>query len=53
MKTLHEKILVKIGSECDKCVKPSLYTDSVSITEARIAVNHLKNYKYNIDGTCI
>ena len=46
MKALHERIRVKITSQCDTCVNPSLHTHSVSIK----AVNHLKNDKYNDDS---
>ena len=42
MKALHEGIRVKITSQCDTCVNPSLHTHSVSITDVLKAVNHLK-----------
>ena len=50
MKALHERIRVKITSQCDTCVNPSLHTHSVSITDVIKAVNHLKSDKYNDDG---
>ena len=50
MKALHERIQVKITSQCDTCVKPSLHTHSVSITDVIKPVNHLKNDKYNDGG---
>ena len=50
MKALHERIRVKITSQCNTCVNPSLHTHSVSITDVIKAVNHLKSDKYNDDG---
>ena len=50
MKALHERIRVKITSQCDTCVNPSLHTHSVSITDVIKAVNHLKSDKFNDDG---
>ena len=50
MKALHERMRVKITSQCDSCVNPSLHTHSVSITDVIKAVNHLKSDKYNDDG---
>ena len=49
MKALHERIRVKITSQCDTCVNPSLHTHCVSITDVIKAVNHLKSDKYNDD----
>ena len=41
MKALHERIRVKITSQCDTCVNPSSHTYSASITDVIKAVNHL------------
>ena len=51
MKALHERIRVKIISQCNTCVNPSLHSHSVSISDVIKAVNHLKSDKYNDDVT--
>ena len=50
MKALHERIQVKITSQCNTYINPSLHTHSISITDVIKAVNHLKSDKYNDDG---